>query len=110
MSSTDEVKIRFSLSDEDDSDYLVADLSAIGKEPARINLNDENTCQESLKSLFLAIAEIMTDREVSVVYSEPESYPRPFINDAMRAYIKDLQREISSLEISMREEIGTAGK
>ncbi len=110
MSSTDEVTIGFSLTDEIDADYLIADLSSIGKEPARINLNDENTCQESLKSLFLIIAEAMTDKKVSVVYSEPESYPRPFINDAMRAYIKDLQLEISSLEISMGKELGSTGK
>lgn len=100
-SPSQEVTLLFQLSNVDDKDILIVDLSNCGKDPVTINLNNEATCQDEMKALFLSIVELMLDYDVSIEFIEDKEYPRKFISDAMSSFVADLSSEILTVKASM---------
>lgn len=106
MSSTNEAVVVLSLADRDDVDYLIADMSSCGAdELIEVNLNDKVNCQAQLKKLFLAMARVLSERDVSIAFDGPEEYPRQFIVDAMDNYIADLGREVGTIRTAIKEDL-----
>ena len=106
-SSKTEKSILFSLVDDNDVDYLKVDFSALGdSNPVLVNLNDETTCQEELRKLFVKIMGYMIDIPIDIEFVEDDKYPREFIHSAMSSYVSDLKAEIQVVQSSMQKELG----
>lgn len=98
--------ILFEVSDVDDEDILSVDLSSCGKDnPISINLNNDATCQDEMKALFLSIVEAMLDYDISIEFTENEEYPRAFIYDAMSSFVADLTNEIATVKASIASDL-----
>ena len=92
----------FRLSEVNNEDVLVVDLSSCGKaDPISINLNNDATCQDEMKALFLSIVELMLDYDISIEFIESKEYPRQFIYDAISSFVADLSNEIVTVKANM---------
>ena len=83
------------------TDALVFEL---GEKSMDVNLNEED-CQASLKRIFVCLLQELINTDIQLVFSTEEGYSRQFYIEACEEYIKDLNRELNSIKVKLRNEV-----
>lgn len=61
---------------------------------------DSATCQADIKKLFSELLQIAMTEDVKLNFASEEGFPRELYKDVCEAYIKDIERELtSSIEV-----------
>lgn len=100
-------QINATLYDENDVDYLCFEISDECK--ISVNLNSSES-QKELKKVFSNLLSILINNDIDIVFKKSDDYARHMYIDVCEEYIKDLNRELSSVGRLMRKELNSRNK
>ena len=96
-------QIKAILYDENDVDYLCFEISEECKYP--INLNSDESPKQ-LKEMFSKLLSELIDSDIETIFEKSEEYSRRLYIDVCEEYVKDLNRELRSVSLKLRKDLG----
>lgn len=96
-------QIKAILYDENDVDYLCFEISEECKYP--INLNSDESPKQ-LKEMFSKLLSELIDSDIEIIFEKSEEYSRRLYIDVCEEYVKDLNRELRSVSLKLRKDLG----
>ena len=70
-----------------------------------VNLNSP-LCQNELKAVFVSLLQILIESDVRLEFTPSDDYGRKMYVEVCEEYIKDLNRELTTVKERIRDEIG----
>lgn len=95
-------KINVLLKSEDPlTDVLIFNIE---DEPIAVNLNSQD-CQASMKKVFAALLKLLIYDDIELGLTVGEEFNRQMYIEVCREYIKDLNRELNEVKVTLRDEL-----
>lgn len=69
-----------------------------------VDLNNES-CQQSLKNVFAAILNELLENDIFIVFNCQEGYTRGLYKEVCEKVIEDINRELSEIKETLRDEL-----
>lgn len=92
--------VKVILQEEAQLDYMVFKF----EEERRVCMNDEN-CQNDLKNLFTTMLDELIKSDYKFEYEENKDYKKGLFKDVCIEYIRELNRELTSVKSSIPEKL-----
>lgn len=96
--------IEVKLTESEGADVLVFGLDKEKPEEYQVNLNSTGS-QNELKRVFSKLLDMLLQDDISLELVVAEDYRRVLYKEVCKEYIKDLNREMDQVKISMKKEL-----